>query len=76
MTIVTTADGRKIKVVSREEAKRTLSASDIEMDIRAVEAVKAAIHKAKVCKRPIAYYDDKKKMPYIEYANGEREYAK
>lgn len=38
------------KVVSREEEKSTLTESDSEMDERAVEAVKAAINKAKICK--------------------------
>ena len=46
-----------------------------EMDERAVEAVKAAINKAKICKKPIAGYDKEKKRAYVEYANGERKYA-
>ena len=50
-----------IKVVSREEEKSTLTESDSEMDERAVEAVKAAINKAKICKKPIAGYDKGKK---------------
>lgn len=54
--------------------KSTLTESDTEMDERAVEAVKAAINKAKICKKPIAGYD-KKKQAYVEYANGERKYA-
>ena len=45
------------------------------MDRRAVEAVKAAINKAKICKKPIAGYDKEKKVAYIEYANGDRQYA-
>ncbi len=40
--------------------KSTLTESDTEMDERAVEAVKAAINKAKICKKPIAGYDKKK----------------
>ena len=64
-----------IKVVSREEEKSTLTESDNEMDERAVEAVKAAIKKAKICKKPIAGYDKEKKRAYVEYANGERKYA-
>ena len=62
-------------VVSREEEKSTLTESDTEMDERAVEAVKAAINKAKICKKPIAGYDKEKKRAYVEYANGERKYA-
>ena len=61
MTTVSTKSGRIIKVVSREEEKSTLTESDSEMDERAVEAVKAAINKAKICKKPIAGYDKEKK---------------
>lgn len=75
MTTVSTKSGKVIKVVSREEEKNTLTVSDNEMDARAVEAVKAAINKAKVCKKPIAGYDKDKKVAYVEYANGERKYA-
>lgn len=75
MTTVSTKSGRIIKVVSREEEKSTLTESDTEMDERAVEAVKAAINKAKICKKPIAGYDKEKKRAYVEYANGERKYA-
>ena len=75
MTTVSTKNGRIIKVVSREEEKSTLTESDNEMDERAVEAVKAAIKKAKICKKPIAGYDKEKKRAYVEYANGERKYA-
>ena len=76
MTTVSTKSGKIIKVVSQEEEKNILTASDNEMDERAVEAVRAAINKAKVCKKPIAGYDKEKKLAYIEYANGERKYAK
>ncbi len=75
MTTVSTKSGRVIKVVSQEE-KSMLTVSDNEMDERAVEAVKAAINKAKICKKPIAGYDKEKKQAYVEYANGERKYAK
>ena len=70
MTTVSTKSGRIIKVVSREEEKSTLTESDSEMDERAVETVKAAINKAKICKKPIAGYDKEKKRAYVEYANG------
>lgn len=75
MTTVSTKNGRLIKVIPRYEEKKTLSVSDSEMDRRAVEAVKAAINKAKICKKPIAGYDKEKKAAYIEYANGDRKYA-
>ena len=54
---------------------RIIQESDNEMDERAVEAVKAAINKAKICKKPIAGYDNEKKQAYVEYANGERKYV-
>jgi len=40
------------------------------------QAVKAAINKARVCKKPIAGYDKENKKAYIEYANGDIKYAK
>ena len=76
MTTVSTKSGKIINVVSREEESKTLTLSDQEMDARAVEAVKAAINKAKVCKKPIAGYDKENKKAYIEYANGEIKYGK
>lgn len=75
MKTVSTEDGRVIEVIPREEEKNILTASEIEMDRRAVEAVKAAINKAKICKKPIAGYDRERRAAYIEYPNGEREYA-
>ena len=75
MTTVSTKSGKVIKVVSHDEEKNILTASENEMDERAVEAVKAAINKAKICKKPIAGYDKEKKVAYVEYANGERKYA-
>ncbi|MFR5451504.1 MAG: hypothetical protein ACLTIG_09180 [Roseburia hominis] len=51
-----------------------MTESDTEMDERAVEAVKAAINKARICKKPIAGYDKEKKRSYVEHANGERKY--
>lgn len=64
-----------ISIFERDVLKEILSASDSEMDRRAVEAVKAAINKAKICKKPIAGYDKEKKAAYIEYLNGDRKYA-
>lgn len=74
MTTVSTKSGRIIKVVSREEEKSTLTESDNEMDKRAVEAGKAAINKAKICKT-YSGYDNEKKQAYVEYANGKRKYV-
>lgn len=75
MTTVTIKSGKVIKVVSKEEEKSILTSSENEMDTRAVEAVMAAINKAKICKKPIAGYDKKRKVAYVEYANGEKMYA-
>ena len=64
-----------MKVIYHGDEETTLTVSDNEMDERATEAVKAAINKAKICKKPIAGYDKERKAAYIEYANGERKYA-
>ena len=68
-------DNRVVTVVSPENAAAAISPSDAEMDYRAREAVKAAIHKAKVCKKPIAKYDVVTKRAYIETADGEKIYV-
>ena len=75
MTKVLTKSGKVIKVISHEEEKEIVTESDNEMDARATEAVKAAINKAKICKKPVAGYDKENRAAYIEYANGERKYA-
>ena len=54
MTTVFIKNGQKIQVVAPDEHKLVLTDSDIEMDYRAAQAVKAALHKAQVCKKPIA----------------------
>ncbi|MFR8860860.1 MAG: hypothetical protein ACLVH0_02115 [Coprococcus eutactus] len=61
MKTLSAKNGKIINVVSREEESKTLTLSDQEMDARAVEAVKAAINKARVCKKPIAGYDKENK---------------
>lgn len=69
---------KKHRIVVAEKAKQRqyISDSDAEMDIRAVEAVRAAVSKAEICKKPIAKYDAATKKAYIEYPDGRREYAK
>ena len=47
-------NGMTVKVVPPEEYRDFISESDAEMDYRAQEAMKAALHRAKVCKKPIA----------------------
>ncbi len=58
-----------------EAIQNELTPNDIEMDKRANAAVKAAIERAKICKKPIARYDAATKRAYLEYADGSREYA-
>ena len=71
---ITLPNGMTVKVVPPEEYRDFISESHAEMDYRAQEDVKAALHRAKVCKKPIARYDMDTKRAYIEYPNGERKY--
>ena len=61
-----------VKVVSSSNKRKFISDSDAEMDARAVEAVRAAVSKAEVCKKPIAKYDVVTKKAYVEYPDGRR----
>lgn len=54
----------------------TISQNEVEMDNRAREAVKSAIHKAKTCRKPIARYDRVSKKAYIETEDGRRVYVR
>ena len=54
-----------VTVVEASEQSGYISDSDAEMDIRAVEAVRAALSKAEICKKPIAKYDADKKEAYV-----------
>lgn len=53
-----------------------ITKEDKAIDMRVNSAIKAALTKADVCKKPIAYYDVKKKRAYIKYPNGMIEYVK
>ena len=64
---------RSVTVVS--SSSTTISQNEAEMDNRAREAVKSAIHKAKTCKKPIARYDRVSKKAYIETEDGRRVYV-
>ena len=75
MITIYTKNGKKIQVVASDEQQFVLTDSDKEMDYRATEAVKAALHRAKVCRKPIAGYDEDTKRAYIEYPDGERKYV-
>lgn len=67
---------RDVKVVNSTSQRNYISDSDAEKDARAVEAVRAAVSKAEVCKKPIAKYDTAAKSAYVEYPNGRRVYVK
>ena len=75
MSKVININGMAVKVIDNTEKQETLSQEDKDMDIRAKEAVKAALEKAKVCKKPIARYDIEAKRAYIEDAEGNRRYV-
>lgn len=67
--------GRLVTVISSDSAKTAISKNDAEMDVRAREAVKSAINRAKICKKPIAKYDKMSKRAYIETVDGEKIYV-
>lgn len=58
-----------------EERDNVGGISDSEMDKRFQEALNVAIAIKKAKGIPIAKYDLEKKKPYLEYADGSREYA-
>ncbi|MBQ8959866.1 MAG: hypothetical protein IJ071_01435 [Ruminococcus sp.] len=75
MSKIIIVNGRSVKVIDNTEKQNALSQEDKDIDFRAKEAVKAALAKAKVCKKPIARYDLKAKRAYIEDAEGNRRYV-
>ena len=58
------------------ELDSTCGVSDEELTIRFREAVRIENEIKRIKKLPIARYDYEKKMPYIEYPDGRKEYAK
>ena len=66
------SDNRSVTIVSASSTP--ISQNEAEMDNRAREAVKSAIHKAKTCRKPIARYDRITKKAYIETEDGRRVY--
>jgi hypothetical protein len=73
--------GRSVKILSSNniilsEKKEILSDGEVEMDNRASYAVKAAVKKAQICKKPVARYDAERRKAYMEFADGDRQYAK
>lgn len=76
--LVENIDNMVVKIVSGEESTVTtngISASDMEMDKRAVAAVNSAIERAKICNKPIARYDVKSRRAFLEYSDGSIEYV-
>ena len=67
------SDNRVVTIMSSSSI--TISQNEVEMDNRAREAVKSAIHKAKTCRKPIARYDRVSKKAYIETEDGRRVYV-
>lgn len=70
MAKVVNLNGMTIKVIDSQEKDSFLTQDDINMDIRANAAVKAALNKAKICGKPIARYDIVTHRAYIENADG------
>ena len=68
-------NNRLVTVVSTENANAVLSETDIEMDYRAREAVKAAINRAEICKKPIAKYDVVNGKACIQTADNKKTYV-
>ncbi|WP_026491135.1 hypothetical protein [Butyrivibrio sp. XPD2002] len=60
---------------SKWSSSRIISDRDREMDKRAKAAVKAAIQKAKICKKPIAGYDLETKKAFVENPDGTKTYV-
>lgn len=73
--VITLKDNRSVTIVSADSISSAISNVEVEMDTRAREAVKSAIHKAKTCKKPIARYDRICKRAYIENEDGVKTYV-
>lgn len=67
------SDNRSVTIVS--SSSTLISQNEAEMDKRAREAVKSAIHKVKTCRKPIARYDRASQKAYIETEDGRRVYV-
>lgn len=72
MTRVINDNNRCIKIVHSSERNIFISENDAEMDARAIQAVKAAVHKAEFCKKPIAKFDAETRTAYVEYPDGRK----
>lgn len=65
-------NNRCIRIVYSSEQNDYISQNDAEMDARAIQAVKAALHKAEFCKKPIAKFDTETRTAYVEYPDGRK----
>lgn len=72
---VNLSNDRSVKIIIPNKPTDGISESDAEMDVRAREAVRSAINKAVVCKKPVAKYDKVNKRAYIETADGVKKYV-
>ena len=61
-----------IKVVPEADRENYTTDLEKDMDFRAKQAVKAAVSKAEVCKKPVAKYDIATKTAYLQYPDGSR----
>lgn len=75
MPKVVNINGMSVTVFDNSEKEAYLSQDDIDMNIRAKAAVKAALNKAKICGKPIARYDIVTKKAFIEYTDGTIKYV-
>ena len=65
-----------VHVVTPDEVgEMNITPEDQDMDRRVKAAVDSAIKKAKVCKKPIAKYDIRKKKAYLLDSDGVRKYV-
>ena len=67
-----------VKIISNADRSlraRNISTNDAEMDKRAVAAVRSAINRAKICKKPVARYDIVTKRAFLEFADGSIQYV-
>lgn len=67
-----------VNVITEKESllkRGFISERDAEMDQRANAAVRSALDRAKICKKPIAKYDSETQKAYIEYEDGVKKYV-
>ena len=67
-----------VNVITEKESllkRGFISESDAEMDQRAKAAVRSALDRAKICKKPIVKYDSETQKAYIEYEDGVKKYV-